>query len=62
MSGESISLGYETQAKWLKYIGASSMTIRGYMNDIFRISTVKNERGLDYPFARTVAFSLGVRF
>ena len=62
LSGESISLGYETQAKWLRYIGASSMTIRGYMNDIFRISTVKNERGLDYPFARTVAFSLGVRF
>ena len=62
LSGESISLGYETQARWLQYIGASSMTIRGYMNDIFRISTVKNERGLDYPFARSVAFSLSVRF
>ncbi len=46
LSGESISFGYETQAKWLHRIGASSMTIRGYMNDIFRISTVKNERGL----------------
>lgn len=62
LSGESFSLGYETQAKWLHRIGASSMTIRGYMNDIFRISTVKNERGLDYPFARTVAFSLGLTF
>lgn len=62
LSWESISLGYETQAKWLHRIGASSMTIRGYMNDIFRISTVKNERGLDYPFARTVAFSLGLTF
>ena len=62
LSGESISLGYETQARWLHHIGASSMTIRGYMNDIFRISTVKNERGLDYPFARTVAFSLGLTF
>ena len=62
LSGESISFGYETQAKWLQHIGASSLTIRGYMNDIFRISTVKNERGLDYPFARTVAFSLGIRF
>ena len=62
LSGESISFGYETQAKWLHRIGASSMTIRGYMNDIFRISTVKNERGLDYPFARTVAFSLGLTF
>lgn len=62
LSGESISFGYETQAKWLHRIGASSMTIRGYMNDIFRISTVKNERGLNYPFARTVAFSLGLTF
>lgn len=62
LSGESISVGYETQGKWLRYIGASSMTVQAYMNDIFRISTVKNERGLDYPFARSVAFSLSVRF
>lgn len=62
LSGESISLGYETTAKWLQRIGASSMTIRGYMNEIFRISTVKNERGLDYPFARSISFSLGLRF
>lgn len=62
LSCESVSIGYETQARWLRHFGASSMTIRGYMNDIFRISTVKNERGLDYPFARSVAFSLGIRF
>ena len=62
LSGESISLGYESTAPWLKHIGASSMSVRAYMNDIFRISTVKNERGLDYPFARSVAFSLGIRF
>ncbi|MDR2130611.1 MAG: SusC/RagA family TonB-linked outer membrane protein [Odoribacteraceae bacterium] len=63
LTGESISIGYETtSAKWLKQIGASSMTFRGYMNDIFRVSTVKNERGIDYPFARSVSMSLGVRF
>lgn len=62
LSGESISIGYETDAKWLKNMGVSSLTIRGYMNEIFRISSVKNERGLDYPFARSVSFSLGVRF
>ena len=33
-----------------------------YMNDIFRISSFKEERGLDYPFARSLSFSLGVRF
>ncbi len=61
-SGESISIGYETQGKWLRSIGASSMTVRAYMNDIFRISSVTNERGIDYPFARSVSMSLGLRF
>jgi hypothetical protein len=61
-SGEAISLGYETTAPWLRRFGASSITCRGYMNDIFRLSTVKNERGLNYPFARSVSFSLGIRF
>lgn len=61
--GESISLGYETTtAAWLRTIGASSMTFRTYMNDIFHISTVTNERGIDYPFARSVSFSMAVRF
>jgi TonB-linked SusC/RagA family outer membrane protein len=62
LSCESISAGYESTASWLKKIGASSFTVRAYMNDIFRISTVKNERGLDYPFARSVSMSLGIRF
>jgi len=61
--GESFSLGYEnTKASWLKTVYASSFTVRAYMNDIFYVSTIKNERGLDYPFARSVSFSLAVRF
>lgn len=62
LSGESISISYETTAKWLQRIGASSMTFSGYMNDIFYSSSVTNERGLDYPFARSISFSLGLRF
>lgn len=62
ISGESISLSYETQAPWVRYIGASSMNFGAYMNDIFRISTIKNERGIEYPFARSVSFSIGLRF
>ncbi|MFD2896944.1 SusC/RagA family TonB-linked outer membrane protein [Sphingobacterium arenae] len=61
--GESFSLGYEnTNAAWLQSIRASSVTFRAYMNDIFHLSTIKNERGIDYPFARSVAFSAAVRF
>ena len=62
LRGESFSLGYETQASWLKKIGASSLTFRAYMNDLFNISSIKEERGIDYPFARSVSFSLGLRF
>lgn len=32
------------------------------MNDAFRISSVKNERGIDYPFARTISFSVAATF
>lgn len=61
--GESFSIGYESMnTSWLKAIRASSVTFRAYMNDIFHISTIKNERGIDYPFARSVSFSAGVRF
>lgn len=60
---KSISLGYEsTTAKWLKTIGLSSFIFRVYMNDIFRLSTVKEERGLSYPFQRSVSASLNLRF
>jgi hypothetical protein len=63
LAGEAISVGYETTtAGWLRSIHASSVSFRAYMNDIFRLSTVTNERGIDYPFARSVSFSVGVRF
>jgi hypothetical protein len=63
LAGESISIGYENStAGWLKRVRASSVTCKAYMNDIFRLSTVLNERGIDYPFARAVSFSVGVRF
>ncbi len=61
-SGESISMGYESSAVWIKKIGAEGVTFRAYMNDIFRVSSFKEERGTDYPFARTVSFSLSLRF
>lgn len=59
----SISLGYEdTTSDWIKKAGLSSVTFRIYTNNIFRLSTVKEERGLDYPFSRSVSASLGLRF
>lgn len=59
----SINIGYRTaSAAWLKHIGASAFNITAYMNDIFRISTIKEERGTSYPFERSVSFSIGLNF
>jgi len=61
--GEAFSVGYENStARWLKKVRASSITVRAYMNDIFHISSITNERGIDYPFAQSVSFSAAVRF
>ena len=38
------------------------MKLTFQMEDLFRIYTVKRERGLDYPFARTFNFGLQVQF
>lgn len=63
LSCSSINIGYRTStAKFLNTIGASSVDIRFYMNDIFRISNIKEERGLSYPFQRSCSMSLGLSF
>ncbi|MCA5006238.1 SusC/RagA family TonB-linked outer membrane protein [Sphingobacterium bovistauri] len=61
-SAESISAGYDFRSPRLSKMGISGLNVRGYMNQIFRISSVKEERGINFPFARSVSFSLGARF
>lgn len=59
----SINIGYRTStAKFLNLIGATSFDISFYMNDIFRISNIKEERGLSYPFQRSCSMSFGIGF
>ena len=60
---ESVSIGYDiTSPKILHALGAERIKLTGYLNDVWRWSTVEIERGLDYPFARRFAFSLNVSF
>lgn len=59
----SISLGYEWTSEWLKKnLSISYLSLTGYGEDIFRISSIKQERGTNYPFARKFSLSLSVRF
>ncbi|MCR8668917.1 SusC/RagA family TonB-linked outer membrane protein [Aestuariibaculum sp. M13] len=61
--GESINFGYRaSNKKWLEAIGMKSLRFNAYMNNIFRVSSVLAERGIDYPFARSVSFSINASF
>lgn len=59
-----LSLSYEVPQTWMKRIGLpfEYLSLSGYAEDLFYWSTVKRERGTDYPYARTYTFSLTVRF
>ncbi len=58
----SLSLGYDFDKKIANRMGMSLFRIEFSSNDMFRISTVKAERGLSYPFSRTVNFSVKAQF
>ena len=58
----SLSLSYDLNREWIRKFGLNTMRRSFYMNDVFRASTVKNERGLDYPFQRSFVFGLNIGF
>ena len=59
---KSLSLSYSFPQKWIKKMYMERLKLTFQMEDLFRISTVKRERGLDYPFARAFNFGLQVQF
>ena len=54
-----INASYEFNKTVAEKVGMKRLKMLFYMNDIFRASTVKAERGINYPFARS--FSLGIQ-
>lgn len=60
LSLESFRVGYEFDQEIAQKFGASSLRLNAYMNDIFRLSTIRMERGISYPFARSVSLSLSL--
>ncbi len=47
---------------WLEQLYMERLKVSFTMSDLFRWSTVKTERGLDYPYARTFSFSITATF
>lgn len=61
----SLSLHYRMDpqnAPFIRQFGLSSAKVAFNMEDIFYLSTVKRERGLDYPFSRRFSVSLNLTF
>lgn len=61
----SVSVGYrlvDSEIKLLRKMHISVANISFTTNDLFRISTIREERGLDYPFARSYTVSLSLLF
>ena len=60
-----INVGYRFKGdkfKFLRFANIDVMALNFTTNDIARISRIKMERGLDYPFARSYTLSLSVIF
>lgn len=62
LSMGNLSLTYDFSRELLKKIKFNTLRVGFYMNDLFRISTIKQERGTSYPFERSFVLNLNVSF
>lgn len=58
----SLSIGYDFDREKLKKVRLNMLKFQFNMKDIFTLSSIKQERGLSYPFARTFNFSVSAGF
>ncbi len=65
MKLSTLSVGYRLryeQYKFLRSMNIDVMSLTFTTNDLFRLSPIRMERGLDYPFARSYTLSLSLIF
>ena len=62
LTGESFNLGYEFPDRMIRRLRISALNVQLTMTDMFRATSVKVERGIDYPFARSVTMAVGITF
>lgn len=62
LSLESVSLYYRFADKFNNRLGIANSKLSFYMQDVFWFSTVKRERGLEYPFSRQFTLQLQFTF
>lgn len=59
---QSISMAYQFDSDKLQKIGIERLRIAAIGNNLFTASSIKMERGIEYPFARTLSLSLQLTF
>jgi len=60
---QDINLQYDFKSRKLtKLTGISVLTLSASMDDLFYLSTIKRERGTDYPFSRNLSFGVSAIF
>ena len=52
----------QRREKFLRKMGLSSATVGMFMEDLFHLSTIKQERGINYPMSRQISMSLNLTF
>ena len=59
---QTIALNYTNTSKWLRKMKIESFNVAINASDIFYVSTIKRERGTNYPFARHMSMTFGFQF
>ena len=62
LSLDALTLSYDFDPLWLRKIYLKTLRLEVSTSELFRLSSIKQERGTSYPFARTVNFSLRATF
>lgn len=58
----SFNISYDFEKRWLAHVGLKAARLSFSTNDLFFLSTVKEERGTSYPYAKAGRVSLRIMF
>lgn len=62
LSLNALTVGYDFKPELIRRMGLSMLRMQFNMKDIARFSSVKQERGLSYPYARTFYLTMNLSF
>ena len=59
---QSLMLKYDLPRQWVSYLHAQYVSLSFSTDNLFRLSSIKQERGISYPFSHRYSLSLSVIF